>query len=63
MAVTIGKKIPRTDATAKVRGQATYVADLALEGSLESALLRSPHPFARIKAIDVSGAAKMPGAA
>lgn len=63
MAAMIGKKIPRVDALAKVRGQATYVADLALDGALAATLLRSPHPFARIKAIDVSGAAKMPGVA
>ncbi|HXW50407.1 MAG TPA: xanthine dehydrogenase family protein molybdopterin-binding subunit [Candidatus Acidoferrales bacterium] len=61
--MTIGSKMLRLDAAAKVQGQATYVADLSMEGALSAALLRSPHPFARIRAIDVSRAAAMRGVA
>jgi CO/xanthine dehydrogenase Mo-binding subunit len=59
----IGSKIVRPDAAVKVRGQAAYVADLRFEGELVAALLRSPYSFAKIKRIDVSRAARMPGVA
>jgi CO/xanthine dehydrogenase Mo-binding subunit len=59
----IGTKQPRVDAGAKVRGSAIYVADLSLAGSLTGVLVRSPHPFARIRRIDVGRASRMPGVA
>ncbi len=59
----VGTRHPRSDAVAKVRGEAAYVADLTFPGALEAAVLRSPHPFARIKRIDVSRAASLPGVA
>jgi CO/xanthine dehydrogenase Mo-binding subunit/CO/xanthine dehydrogenase FAD-binding subunit len=59
--VVVGKDVPRTDAVPKVTGAAQYVADLTLPGMLHAAVLRSPHPHARIAAIDTSAAAKMPG--
>lgn len=61
MAVTIGSRVPRTDALTKVSGQATYVADIGLDHLLEAVVLRSPHPFARIKSIRIDAAARMPG--
>jgi CO/xanthine dehydrogenase Mo-binding subunit/CO/xanthine dehydrogenase FAD-binding subunit len=57
----VGRDVPRTDAAPKVTGAAQYVADLHLPGMLHAAVLRSPHPHARIVAIDVSAAAAMPG--
>src|SRR5258706_5782690 len=57
----VGKDVPRTDAVPKVTGAAQYVADLSLPGMLHAAVLRSPHPHARIAALDVSAAAAMPG--
>jgi CO/xanthine dehydrogenase Mo-binding subunit len=57
----IGKRIPRPDAPAKVRGTSEYVADIQRTGLLHGAVLRSPYPHARIKRIDVSAALALPG--
>jgi CO/xanthine dehydrogenase Mo-binding subunit/CO/xanthine dehydrogenase FAD-binding subunit len=59
--LVVGKDVPRTDAIPKVTGAAQYVADLHLPGMLHAAVLRSPHPHARIVSIDTSAAAAMPG--
>ncbi len=59
--LVVGKDVPRTDAVPKVTGAAHYVADLHLPGMLHAAVLRSPHPHARIVRIDTSAAAAMPG--
>jgi len=45
----------------KVTGRAIYSIDLRLPGMLAGKILRSPHPHARIKQIDSSGALAMPG--
>ncbi len=57
----VGKDVARTDAIPKVTGAAQYVADLHFPGMLHAAVLRSPHPHARIVSIDTSAAAAMPG--
>ena len=59
--LVVGKDVPRTDAIPKVTGAAQYVADLHLSGMLHAAVLRSPHPHAKILSIDVSAARSMPG--
>jgi CO/xanthine dehydrogenase Mo-binding subunit len=59
--LVVGRDVPRTDAIPKVTGAAQYVADMHLPGMLHAAVLRSPHPHARILSIDVSAAASMPG--
>ena len=59
--LVVGRDVPRTDAVPKVTGAAQYVADISMPGMLHAAVLRSPHPHARILAIDVSAAAAMPG--
>ena len=59
--LVVGKDVPRTDAVAKVTGAAQYVADISLPGMLHAAVLRSPHPHARIISINTSAAAAMPG--
>ena len=59
----IGTKQPRVDAAVKVRGTATYVADLNPNGALVGVVLRSPHQFARIKRIDVTQASRRRGVA
>lgn len=59
--LVVGKDVPRTDAVPKVTGAAQYVADLHVPGMLHAAVLRSPHPHARILAIDTSAAAALPG--
>ncbi len=53
----------RVDALEKVTGQAVYTTDIHLEGQLVGKLLRSPHPHARIKSIDLSAAESMEGVA
>ena len=52
---------PQKEAAAKVTGRAIYTHDFVLPGMLWGAMLRSPHPHARILAIDTSRAAAMPG--
>jgi CO/xanthine dehydrogenase Mo-binding subunit/CO/xanthine dehydrogenase FAD-binding subunit len=59
--LVVGKDVPRTDAIPKVTGAAQYVADLHLPGMLHAAVLRSPHPHARILNIDITAAAALPG--
>jgi CO/xanthine dehydrogenase Mo-binding subunit/aerobic-type carbon monoxide dehydrogenase small subunit (CoxS/CutS family) len=58
---TIGHPATRIDAYERVTGKATYTADFHLPGMLYGRVLRSPHPHARIRSIDISKAAAMPG--
>ena len=58
---TIGKPTARIDGTQRVTGGATYTGDVKLAGHAARALLRSPHPHARITRIDTSRAAALPG--
>jgi len=57
----IGKDIRRWDARAKVTGAALYTVDVHLPGMLHAAVLRSPLPHARIRSLDLSPAAALPG--
>ncbi len=57
----IGDPIIRVDALDKVIGRQIYPSDLHLDGMLELALFRSPHPHARILSLDTSHAEKAPG--
>lgn len=57
----IGSARIRPDARAKVVGETIYTADVALEGALVGAVLRSPHAFARIVRFDASRAQRMAG--
>ena len=57
----IGHNLPKVDAHAKVSGQTLFADDLVLPRMLFARLMRSPHPHARIKSIDVSKAAAYPG--
>jgi CO/xanthine dehydrogenase Mo-binding subunit len=57
----IGMSVPSTEALAKTQGTYPYAADLWAEGLLWAAVLRSPHPHARITRIDTAEAAAMPG--
>jgi CO/xanthine dehydrogenase Mo-binding subunit len=47
----------------KVTGRTTYAFDVVLPGMLHGKLLRSPHAHARIRGIDTSAAAAIPGVA
>ncbi|MFR9723896.1 xanthine dehydrogenase family protein molybdopterin-binding subunit [Streptomyces sp. MS19] len=57
----LGTSLAPADAEAKALGTYPYTADLWAEGLLWAAVLRSPHPHARIKRIDTAQAAAMPG--
>ncbi|WP_431776223.1 xanthine dehydrogenase family protein molybdopterin-binding subunit [Streptomyces cucumeris] len=57
----LGISLPAHDAVAKTSGTFPYAADLWAEGLLWAAVLRSPHPHARIVSIDTAQAARMPG--
>ena len=57
----VGTRPVRHDGADKVTGLARYSADLNLPGMLYGKVLRSPHAHARIKSIDTSKAAAMPG--
>ncbi|MGC8873488.1 MAG: molybdopterin-dependent oxidoreductase [Chloroflexia bacterium] len=57
----VGRPLPRPDAWAKVTGTARYAADLYFEGMLHAAVLRSAHPHAYVRGLDVSRARAIPG--
>jgi carbon-monoxide dehydrogenase large subunit len=57
----VGKSIKRTEDPRMIQGLAHYVDDIKLPDTLHAAFLRSVHAHARIKSIDVSAAAKLPG--
>lgn len=57
----IGKDYTPPDLVAKVTGAAKYAEDFHADGMLYCRLLRSPMPHARVRSIDTSEAARMPG--
>jgi xanthine dehydrogenase molybdopterin-binding subunit B len=57
----VGKSTPRVDAFERVTGKAKYTGDIKLPGMLYARVLRSPHPHARIRSLDVSRALDTPG--
>jgi len=57
----VGRAVPRVDAYERVSGSAVYPSDVSLPNMLYGAILRCPHPHARIKKIDAGGAQRMPG--
>jgi len=57
----IGESAPRPDGIPKVRGQFAFSGDLFAEGMLWGHMVRSPHPAATIRGIDVSNALAIPG--
>jgi CO/xanthine dehydrogenase Mo-binding subunit len=57
----VGDSAPRSDAPPKTLGSFLYASDLARDGMLHGATVRSPHARARITRIDPSAARAMPG--
>jgi CO/xanthine dehydrogenase Mo-binding subunit len=58
----IGQNVGRIDVLEKVTGAAVYTDDIQFgKALLHARIKRSPHPHARIKSIDVSRAAALPG--
>ncbi len=56
-----GASIKRKEDPRLITGEARYLEDLNLTGTLHAAILRSPFAHARIKSIDTSQAAAHPG--
>ena len=52
----LGKDTIRKDGIAKVTGQEKYASDISFPNMLHARMLKSPHPHARVKSIDVSAA-------
>ena len=57
----VGENLPRVDAPAKAIGTAEYTDDIRLPGMLYAGAVRSDHPRAVVKAIDLTEAEKVPG--
>jgi len=59
----LGEPLPRERARRLLAGRGCYVDDLVVPRMLHVAFVRSPHPHARIGAVDPREAAAMPGVA
>ena len=57
----LGTSPTRPDATPKVQGRFAFSSDLWADGMVWGKTLRSPHPHARIRRLDVSPAWRIPG--
>lgn len=57
----VGQAVPRNEDPVLVRGEGRYTDDLALEGQLYAAFVRSPHAHGIIRGIDLSDAKAMKG--
>jgi xanthine dehydrogenase D subunit len=57
----VGVSVPRIDGVPKAKGQFAYGSDLWADGMLWGHTLRSPHPSARIRSIDIGRAVASPG--
>src|SRR3954462_15092350 len=57
----VGTRPIRPDGVPKVTGRAMYAADYTMPGAIIGRILRSPHAHARIRSIDTSKAAALPG--
>ena len=57
----LGSSALRPDGVSKVQGEFSFSSDLHAENMLWGATLRSPHPYARIVSIDLSGAWNIAG--
>jgi xanthine dehydrogenase YagR molybdenum-binding subunit len=57
----VGRPATRVDGIERATGRALYTADLRLPGMLHAAVLRSPHPRARVTRLDLAPALALPG--
>src|SRR2546425_10093384 len=57
----IGQPLRRTEDARLLRGQGRFTDDVSLPGQAHAAVVRSPHPHARIVAIDGRAASALPG--
>ena len=59
--MTLGKRVPRIEDPALLRGRACFVDDLRFPDLLHAAFVRSDEAHARVRGIDVSAAMASPG--
>ena len=57
----IGDSAVRPDGTLKVTGEFAYASDLWMDDMIWGVTLRSPHPHARIRSVDIGPALATPG--
>jgi CO/xanthine dehydrogenase Mo-binding subunit len=57
----IGRSVDRVEDPLLLTGRAEFIDNLTLPGMLHCAILRSPYAHARIRGVDVSAAAELPG--
>lgn len=57
----VGKPLPRVDAYQRLSGGAVYPSDVKLPDMLYGAVVRCPHPHARVRRVDTSRAEAMAG--
>ena len=59
----VGRPVIRHDARDKVAAATAYAGDWAMPGLLHGVVVRAPYPSARIRSIDTTRAATIPGVA
>ncbi|MCY0898897.1 MAG: xanthine dehydrogenase family protein molybdopterin-binding subunit [Firmicutes bacterium] len=57
----IGRPVPRIEDRPLIQGLGRYVSDIQLPNQWTLVLVRSPHAHARIRAVDVTEAQRLPG--
>jgi xanthine dehydrogenase D subunit len=57
----VGESVRRPDGIPKVKGEFAYASDLWADRMLWGSTLRSPHPRAKIRSIDIAAALATPG--
>jgi len=57
----VGQPLPRVDGYERLSGAAIFPSDVILPGMLYGALLRCPHPHARLKKLDLRAAERLEG--
>ena len=57
----IGKPLKRKEDSKFLRGYSCFLDDIKMSGTVHAAVLRSPYAHARIKSIDTSEVARIPG--
>ncbi|HEX3503437.1 MAG TPA: xanthine dehydrogenase family protein molybdopterin-binding subunit [Xanthobacteraceae bacterium] len=57
----VGKPVPRNEDQRLITGKGRFSDDFSLPGQVFAAMVRSPHPHARIISIDKTPALQMPG--
>lgn len=57
----LGASVRKHDGEEMLRGRARFTADISLPGMTHVAVVRSPHPHARIVSIETDGARLLPG--